>query len=849
MSHIHSGRRRRLTAVLCATLIPFSYLTVPAQAQEAPAESIETPKMRITADNLQMDVDGMAQQFIIGYKNPDEGMARIASEERESILTAAAEKAGTRATEVRRMHNGASVVATDKNLTPQEAAAFLDTLNQRPDVAYVQVDTWNYPHATRNDSQYPDQWPMHDKPASASVEPAWDLGYTGNGVTVAVVDTGITDHPDLAKNVDISGGYDFVTDATKARDGSGRDADPHDMGDWANANECGTGKPKEFKPSTWHGTHVAGIVGATANNNQGVTGVAENARIIPVRSLSKCGGPTSDIIDGMAWAGGLSVPGAPVNAKPADVINMSLGTPNACYANPAYQDTIDELNALGKILVVSAGNDNLDAANYSPASCDGVITVAATGPDGSKASYSNRGNVVEISAPGGDQNYIDYSDMTQKKDPKRGFLSTLNDGTQDPANASYQFYDGTSMAAPLVAGIVALMKEARPDLDVTLATEAIQKTAKKVETFGMGAGIINAKPAIEYVMQNPPATTQPGTTVTTVSTAPAPRTTVTPAPVTVTSTKLTTETVAETTTATSVVTQTNEPSPVTVTKTTVIDARPTTVTKTVTTTVPGDSFTTTEVAPGQTLTETTTAAGPTIVEPTTVTMTAPVATVVETKDPVTSTVHETETVTSTNTVPGQTSTVKTTEPAETVTTTVAPSTVTITPSTVTTTPVQQTITEVVTSTVTGVPGTVVEKTTVPGATETVTAAPETSTAVTTPGGTDVTVTAAPVTETSVTEVTSTLHTTVTETTVVDDNGGEVPVTTTTVIEQIGDPDPGVVIGDGGSSNGFFSWKSLFLLIPALFIFLGTFGGQTGSAEGSSANPWAAILNNLRGLFR
>lgn len=772
MRSLTTKRARQLAAVLAATSLQVGVLVVPAPAALAQTDESGLPsKSRISAEKLNLE-GKTADRFIVGYN--DSQMMRASSEEiRNNVLREAGETVGTQADELRKMYDGSSVVVTDRGLDAQAAADFMNKIQERPDVAFVQVDYWNEPHATRNDTRYKEQWPLNDATWGADLEPAWDLGFDGKGVTVGVVDTGITEHSDLQKNVDISAGYDFITSTTKSRDNDGRDADAHDMGDWKLAGECGNGKPEKDANSTWHGTHVAGIIGATANNNKGVSGVAAEATVVPVRALGKCGGTTSDIIDGMAYAGGLQVAGAPLNPKPADVINMSLGTMNACYANPAYQTTINKLNNMGKIIVVSAGNDNLDTSNYSPASCDGVITVAATGPTGNKASYSNRGNMVEISAPGGDQTYADLvgTEVVVKKDPARGFLSTLNDGAREVGGETYVNYDGTSMAAPLVAGVVALMKQAYPALDWKTATEGLQKTAKPFgsgSNFGMGAGIVNAKPAVEYAMKlagttvtTAPSSTQPSTTQP-ASTSPAATTpvttvrstmTTTAAPVTktvtATQTATTTQKSTVTSTATKTITQTStnvvEPAPVTITKTSTQTVNPVTVTKVTTVTKPG--HTTELTAPTKTVTL---PAETVIVAPTTIVKDGETST-----STITSTRTATETETTTVTEPQASTTV--TLPRETVTTTLDQTTVTEAPATVT---------KVVTSTVEPAP--VTETAPRETVSHTETAAPATTTT------------------TEHATVTSTAHTTVTstETSVVNQIGEPLPATTVTTVVTV-----------------------------------------------------------------
>lgn len=128
---------------------------------------------------------------------------------------------------------------------------------------------------------------------------AWDVTAGLSTVVVAVVDTGVRfDHPDLAGQ--LLPGYDFIADTTESRDGDGRDADPSDPGDWTIANQCGPGE--DAASSSWHGTQMAGLVAARANNGIGMAGTAQGVRVLPVRVLSACGGFDSDILAGMLWA-------------------------------------------------------------------------------------------------------------------------------------------------------------------------------------------------------------------------------------------------------------------------------------------------------------------------------------------------------------------------------------------------------------------------------------------------------------------------------------------------------------------------------------------------------------------
>ena len=249
-----------------------------------------------------------------------------------------------------------------------------------PNVEYVEVDQIMRATLTPNDTRFSEQWGFGTSNASINVQPAWDKA-TGTGVVVAVIDTGITNHPDL--NANILPGYDFISDAAMARDGGGRDSNPNDEGDWYGANECGSGIPASN--SSWHGTHVAGTVAAVTNNSTGVAGTAFNAKVVPVRVLGKCGGYTSDIADAIVWASG-TVSGVPANANPAEVINMSLGGGGTCSAT--YQNAINGAVSRGTTVVVAAGNSNTNVSSSVPANCANVIAVAATTSAGARASFS-----------------------------------------------------------------------------------------------------------------------------------------------------------------------------------------------------------------------------------------------------------------------------------------------------------------------------------------------------------------------------------------------------------------------------------------------------------------------------
>jgi serine protease len=302
---------------------------------------------------------------------------------------------------------------------------------------------------------------------------AWERSL-GDDVIVAVVDTGVfLDHPDLAGQ--LVAGYDFISSTGLSLDGDGIDSNPDDPGDSTGA-----------APSSFHGTHVSGTVAAASDNNQGVAGAAWNARVMPLRALGKGGsGSIYDVMQAVRYAAGLSNDSGRVPERRADVINLSLS--GGGFTNTGqrlYSDVAD----LGIITVAAAGNDDTDTPAY-PASFDGVISVAATGGTRVKSSYSNYGPTITVAAPGGD--VFDLVLSTAAND--RGFADAAPD---------YGLKQGTSMASPHVAGVVALMKSVYPELTVS-QFESLLQQGGITEDLGLpgrddfyGYGLINAYKAV-----------------------------------------------------------------------------------------------------------------------------------------------------------------------------------------------------------------------------------------------------------------------------------------------------------------------------------------------------------------
>lgn len=365
----------------------------------------------------------------------------------------------------------------ERPLRGRDLDRVLRRLAADPAIEYAVADRRKYRAAVPNDplfNQVPEtgQWWL-TTPTSTFVSAidgprAWDLTTGDPSIVVAVLDTGaMFDHPDLGR-VDQGGkylpGYDFVggsgsADAISvANDGDGRDLDPSDPGDWIDAadrrlpvfSDC------EISDSSWHGVHIAGIIGARTDNGAGGAGIGWNTPILPVRVLGKCFGFDSDILAGMRWAAGLSVPGAPDNPSPARVVNLSLGSLGDCTA--PYVAAVEELRARNVLVVAAAGNDGVNEVS-SPGNCPGVVSVTALRHVGTKVGFANFGPGVTIAAPGG--NCVNVGIGQPCLYP---IVSADNAGAKEPGELIYGGKVGTSFSTPMVAGVAALMLSRDPQL-------------------------------------------------------------------------------------------------------------------------------------------------------------------------------------------------------------------------------------------------------------------------------------------------------------------------------------------------------------------------------------------------
>lgn len=430
-------------------------------------------------------------------------------------------KAGLPLAHLRAMSGDAQVLKLPYRMTVAEAQAIANELSADPTVEYAEPDIVLRALRVPNDPGYSNQWHFQSARApdnvvgSANLPEAWDITTGSTSIVVAVLDTGLVPHADIDSNIldapgKVAPGHDFVSADPSggffvANDGDGRDADPTDPGDWVTQAEVDDPATPctEIGDSSWHGTHVAGTIGALSNNVAGVAGVNWTSQILPVRVLGKCGGSSSDLADAIRWAAGIAVTGAPANLKPARVLNISLGGTVPCSSTQSIQSAINDVVSIkNAVVVVAAGNEGGNAANATPASCSGVITVAAVNRSGAKPSYSNFGAAVEIAAPGGSQ--------TSPAD-SNGIRSTVNSGTTTPAASpggdSFAYFQGTSMAAPHVAGIVSLMLSANSALTPAEVLTNLQATARTFPTgtssdcttSTCGAGIVNAAAALARI--------------------------------------------------------------------------------------------------------------------------------------------------------------------------------------------------------------------------------------------------------------------------------------------------------------------------------------------------------------
>ena len=482
----------------------------------------------------------LTDRIIVKWRSSGVAAVQIDSvSERAARLSASN---GIAVTPVHNLYGSTDVMRLDHLPTHQEMQGILGRLNADPGIEYAEVDGWRFiqgfpadtapndPHfigGSDANGTWHGQWYLQPSsattPSALSATTAWATTLGAAGVIVAVIDTGvITAHPDLAGK--LAPGYDFVScdqgnltvasggqttaDCSAsgsaatylfANDGHGWQAGADDPGDWISSADvtnslfvnagCTT-----VADSSWHGTKVAGVIGALTNNGIGIAGVAPNTMLLPVRAIGVCSGRVSDIAAAIMWAAGqpVTVDAGTIMASPAaNIINLSLGSNVPCSSTE--QSAITTAIDAGITVVAAAGNEG--GAVDAPANCTGVISVVGLRQTGTKVPFSNlsgSSGQASIAAPAGNcVNNVAGEDClydiestsdagTTTPSPTPGFYtysllnqSYLNAGG-NPENAANV---GTSYAAPMVSGIAALMLATNPDLTPAQVLARLQSSA------------------------------------------------------------------------------------------------------------------------------------------------------------------------------------------------------------------------------------------------------------------------------------------------------------------------------------------------------------------------------------
>ncbi|UCC56559.1 MAG: S8 family peptidase [Gammaproteobacteria bacterium] len=423
----------------------------------------------------------LTNRLIVKFKPPAVAgdFADTAAERLERLNA----RAGMKLLRGRTLSDNSEIYVLPEWMPEDVAAGVAARLAAEPAVEYAEADRLRRPLFVPNDTLYVQQWNLFEDAGGVRLPDAWDQERGAPNIIIALLDNGILDHGDLDP-ARLVPGYDFISDAGIANDGDGRDADPADPGDWTAAGECVSGEPA--LPSSWHGTEVTGLVGAATDNGAGIAGVTHGTRLLMVRVLGRCGGFTSDIVEAIRWAAGLPVPGVPDNANPARVINLSFGGEGAC--SRSEQNAIDDVNARGTVVMAAAGNNAGDVSTTSPASCRGVVTVAATTRAGGKTAYTNTGAGVEVSAPGGDAG--------------DGILVLSNTGDTIPAVDDFLMAAGTSYSTAHVSGVAALLLSVNADLNPLQVADILAASARPFADASCnpsicGSGIVDASAAVQ----------------------------------------------------------------------------------------------------------------------------------------------------------------------------------------------------------------------------------------------------------------------------------------------------------------------------------------------------------------
>lgn len=469
--------------IIAAAFVALSPITSPAQSVP-----YRTPQWLQT--NPGVRAPQATDRLIAKFKAESANVLPSGAVRAKAIATAA----GAALRHVRTMGNRVEIMSLPAVVSNEEAGRMAARIAADPNVEYAEPDYKMYPALTPTDPGFEPgipflggvlvkQWYLSDSLSGINAPAAWDFTQGASTTIIAVVDTGILEHSDLAGR--LLQGYDFIGadgdgSFDTANDGDGRDNDTTDPGNWITAAEAGLGNFSGCPSATdsdWHGTHVAGVIAANANSDD-IAGINWFAKILPVRALGKCGGYASDIIDGMRWAAGMAVNNVPPNNNPAKIINLSLGipaesSPPAC--SQSLQDAINDVVARGVTVVTAAGNNRENSINALPANCAGLISVGASLKTGQFASeYSNFGPLITLSAPGG---VITNAATDVGQD---GILSLNDTGTTGPVNDdAVAVLLGTSFSAAIVSGVASLLLDLNGDLTPSQIKAILQSTSRR----------------------------------------------------------------------------------------------------------------------------------------------------------------------------------------------------------------------------------------------------------------------------------------------------------------------------------------------------------------------------------
>lgn len=524
--------------MLLSTLAAAVIVVCPAGIALSQAPALQGKKAASTRP------EPMIHQMIVKLRNPT--AAEKVSALGSARVSALSKSAGVQLKGFRAMSGDASVLSLDAPMSLADARALAARLAADPTVEYAEPDMpvrrlqvtppdlsfagrqWNFqiPGTMFNSTinLMIGGTKQFTNTGGANFQNAWTTTTGVNTVVVAVLDSGVTlDHTDLTAALIPGAGYDFIINPFVANDGDGRDADATDPGDWVDAAAVaasgGLCDAMDIGNSSWHGTHMSGVVAAAwggTTPGTSTAGGAPNIRILPVRVLGRCGGVGSDVIDGMRWAAGLAVPGVPNNPNPAKVLNLSLGG-GTCAAGSLYQNAVTEIVNAGVVIVAASGNEGI-ATVSTPANCVGVIGVTAHVINGENADYSNIGPQVAISAPGGGEGTTLLVPNLLSSDSANWIWSTSLFGATTPTSPlsgtdprsgpAIVGFTGTSPATPHVAATAALLLSLSPALSPATVRSLITSPAAVrphpvggfcLSAMGMGncgAGLLDAGAAI-----------------------------------------------------------------------------------------------------------------------------------------------------------------------------------------------------------------------------------------------------------------------------------------------------------------------------------------------------------------